>query len=139
MSWLAIPAIFALITIAAGIVAKRALEKDWSATWPMAMQVGLVGATVISFLTCAIYYYTGLGNVREARAYYENIIEPNIVEESDDCVTVSSVNAAVWQAGDYNVSTYNGWLARSRYWNSIPLIGTTVYDPPADLKYVRVK
>ena len=41
--------------------------------------------------------------------------------------------------GDYNVSTYNGWLAGSRYWNSIPLIGTTVYDPPADLKYVRVK
>ena len=34
---------------------------------------------------------------------------------------------------------FAGWLAWSRYWNSIPLIGTTVYDPPADLKYVRVK
>lgn len=94
---------------------------------------------VFGFGAAGLAYYTSKGNARHAESYYDNLIAPNIVAEYEDYVVVDSDQAALWQAGRSNLSTYNAYLKSRRYWDGVPIIGSLTYAPPEHLKYVRVQ
>lgn len=106
------------------------------------------GVGVIAFCIGAVAFFTlltipldyhidGRNAAMRAEIYYQEVIEPNIVQEYSDYVIVSNVNSALWQMGDYNLTEYNNYLKVKRYWDAIPIIGSVVFPPPEHLKYAR--
>jgi len=136
MEWLAIPGIMLGLTlVAVGITALLSYDDAWTVIMGLAMLMLLLFTTLI----CGTSHYGDRGNVRHAESFYDNIIMPHIVEEYDDYVVVDSAQAAIWQAGDNNLSEYNALLKSRRHWETVPLWSTVTYAPPERLKYVQVR
>lgn len=98
-------------------------------------------ALIISFVTGIVApftYFEGRETSWGLENYYEAVIEPNIIDEDGEWVTVTNFEAAVWQSGDNNIYSYNQQLKSMRYWKKVPVIGTWIYPLPEHLKYVRV-
>ena len=119
------------------IIQKRRRQCSWY-SWDGQM-AGLVIMGIIlliAIMGCPAQYLASRSQVLALEAYYTYVAQPNIVEESAEYVVVDNSDAAIWQAGEMNLSTYNAGLRVLRYWDSIPIAGSTVYPPPAYLKYV---
>ena len=103
--------------------------------------VFLLEAFVLALIACPlIRNVESQSDAITAETYYTNIIEPHIISEFPDYVVVdSSVAPAIWQSGDYNLADYNSYLATMRYWDSVPIIGSVIYPPPSNLKFVKVE
>ena len=101
----------------------------------------LVGVLILSLFICPpIRNLASRSDAIAAEAYYTNIVEPHIVAEFPDYVVVdSSIAPAIWQSGDDNLAVYNSYLATMRYWDSVPIIGSVIYPPPSNLKFVKVE
>ncbi|MDY6957644.1 MAG: hypothetical protein SVK08_00670 [Halobacteriota archaeon] len=84
-------------------------------------------------------YYGGWDEANRWSAYYHNIVEPCVVEEHDDYVVISSIEAAIWQSGERNLSEYNAYIVSNRKWDDLPIIGWAVYRCPDELKLVRIQ
>lgn len=98
------------------------------------------GIAVITLIICPIVWAGYRNAAIEAQSYYENIVDPHIIEEYEDYVIVGTdIAPAIWQAGESNLAIYNGYLKSARYWDSVPIIGSVVYPPPSELKFVRVQ
>ena len=145
MECLLIPLIIMLVMviywgIVEGIINYRRRQVSWY-SWDGQM-AGLVIMGIILLIAivgCPAQYLTCRSQVLELEAYYTYVIQPNIVEENAEYVVVDGFEAAIWQAGEMNLSTYNAGLRVLRYWDSIPIVGSTVYSPPTYLKYVVAK
>lgn len=103
--------------------------------------IGII-AMAIFFLTaiigCPVEYLQSRNKAWQAEEYYNNIAYPSMVQEASGYIVVDNAQAAVWQAGDFNIYGFNSYLRTTRYWDSVPLIGTCVYTPPEYLKYIRI-
>ena len=144
MEWLIIPGI---LLASGGLIILIAWKiEDW---WPMSIadkimgKVGYLGILIgvlfiASTIVCPVHYYSTRTDALKAEAYYQQIALPQMVEEHDNYIVVDSAQAGIWQAGEWNMARYNGYLKSTRYWDSIPIIGTAIYGPPEYLKYVRV-
>jgi len=106
--------------------------------WVCFFGFGIFILWVLSIFACPVNYIKTRNIAWRAEQYYEQIILPNVTEEGFDFVIVSNLEAGIWQAGDSNVFDYNSYVVTTRYWQSIPLIGTAIYDVPQHLKYVRI-
>ena len=136
MFWefLIIPAALAVIAAILFIIVSKTWNKDW---------IGGIGFGV-SILAC-IFLLAGFimqgmtrGEAIEAEAYWATFIEPNIIASEGDTVIVANPQAAIWQAGEWNLPYYNTWLALTRYQDSLPVFGGLIYAPPEYLKFVTV-
>lgn len=101
----------------------------------------LIAALILALMICpTLRNIVSRGDAIVAQSYYTNIVEPHIVAEFDEYVVVDSeIAPAVWQAGDFNLSEYNSYLATNYYWDANPIIGSLVYPAPSELKFVRVQ
>jgi len=106
----------------------------------LALVVAIVGF-VGGFIAAPITNISTDNKLRVKTNYYENFIEPNIIEEHEDYVVISSdtMADAMWQSGGSNLSDYNGYLRSNRYWSGVPFIGWAIPEAPDELKYVRVE
>ena len=135
MEWLIIPGILATIF---------AILLLWSeaTVWHKALSVVLcylAGTLFLGFaISCPNSYYSTRTNALSAEVYYQEILLPHKVGETDTHIVVSSQQAAIWQAGEMNLPKYNSYLKTTRYWDSVPIIGTAIYSPPKYLKYARI-
>jgi len=135
MESLIIPGIILGLAVACFLVSTR----EDSGLFGIAGKV-LVLVFLFSFFLCPLYRQTISRNAElQAQAYYESVIAPNVVEEYDDIVVVAPNLVALWQAGGYNLSAYNAYLQKNRYWDSIPIIGSVIYPAPPTLKLVHVQ
>jgi len=104
-------------------------------------QIVLVVLIFIALIVCPISRnVSSRDDAIIAQSYYTNLVQPHIIEEFGDYVVVSSgVSPAMWQSGAYNLAAYNSYLATARYWNDLPLIGSMIYPPSSELRFVRVQ
>lgn len=133
MESLIIPGILGAITVVCFIFLRNSWDFD-IVPWLLLI------LTICAFICCLTSWTLYRADAIEAEAYYENIVQPHIVQEYDEYVVVGTdIAPAIWQAGESNLATYNGYLKSTRYWDSIPVIGTIIYPPPDKLKFVRVQ
>lgn len=137
MEWLLIPGIILGIMVI-WIVIIKLLQPCVVPVIVEVLTMFMVVVTVLTCITVPLAYLKQRGDVAALLNYYENIIQPNIVDVQNDYVVISNNNAAIWQAGDMNLSSYNSSITQRRYWISVPVIGSAVYSVPVELKFVRV-
>lgn len=132
-----IPAVFLALFIPFLIKAIRNSDYGNVKWFGLSLTFGIL--LTIALIVCPISYYTGRGNAWRAEQYYEHIIQPNVVEETENYVVVSNIEAGIWQAGDTNVFDYNSYLVTIRHWQDVPVVGWIIYPVPEQLKYVRIE
>jgi hypothetical protein len=138
--WWLIPAILTLISIVLIILSvKYEWMDDVEYTWAEGVTIFVSIICVISFIIFPISYYDNRNMVWENETYYNQIVNPNIIDIGTDYVVVSNTNAGIWQAGESNVSDYNKWLIVQRYWQDTLWGKLVYYRISDDCKYVRVK
>ena len=137
MEWLLIPGIgLALSVIVVGI-AICACGGDF---FPATMAAVVMGFCLLfALIIPCVEYYESKGESLKALNFYHQFVMPNVTAEGDDWVEISNPEAAWWQAGDYSLSGYNAWLTSTRYTDTWFILGSAVYTPPEELKFVRVK
>lgn len=107
---------------------------------PWAMVGLLLGFfALISIIGFPTRYYQNRNDVWRMEAYYDNIIRPNVVAETPTTVTISNLEAGVWQAGDTNLPDYNKDLRIQKYWQATLWGKLSMYPIPATYKFVQVK
>ena len=141
MEWLIIPGIVVgLVVLLFGIGIAIGVKTNWDMdTFFIASIIFSLFAFMVTIVACPITYYSTRTDALRMEAYYEQIITPAIVEEYDDYVVVNSTETAIWQAGEMNLAGYNAYLQSTRYWDGVPVIGSAVFGPPEQLKFVRVQ
>ena len=92
-------------------------------------------ALVVVGISAPCIYYDYRSQALQAEAFYD-MIQNNIVEEGDDYVVVSGIDAGIWQAG--SVTEFNSYLRSVRYWDGIAFIGWFIFPVPDHLKEVRL-
>ena len=136
MESLIIPGLFAVVVLIL-VLAQIKKENGFLEILTFIVITLAIGALIVCPL---IRNLASRGDAIRAQSYYENIIEPHIIEEFEGYVVVDSdIAPAIWQSGDYNLSTYNSYLKSTRYWDSIVILGSMVYPPPKELKFARVQ
>uniref|UniRef100_A0A6H2A0T8 Uncharacterized protein n=1 Tax=viral metagenome TaxID=1070528 RepID=A0A6H2A0T8_9ZZZZ len=98
----------------------------------------LCGFFVLSVIACPGVYIKSRNKAWQVQTYYENIIQPNIVENKGDTVVIKNLEAGIWQAGEFNLYSYNSYIRTTRYWQEIPILSTIIYPVPKELKFVSV-
>jgi hypothetical protein len=101
-------------------------------------KIFFIGFVISSWIVCPVNYYSQVNDNIQLKNYYENIIKPNIISETDEYVVVSNSNAGIWQVGSNNVVSYNSTLASRRYWDDKVIIGSIICRPSDELKYVQI-
>lgn len=134
--WLLIPGIILGVVGLGILLVMRSGGKDSDA----AAVIYVVGACFLLFslIVCPCQYYSLRNEALRAETYYQQIALPHAVAEYEDYIEVLSPEAGLWQAGDMNLPNYNAYLRTTRYWDSVPIIGSVVFGPPEYLKFVRV-
>lgn len=94
---------------------------------------------LMAFIVCPVQYLSSRNEAWKAEQYYENLVLPNVVEETDSYVVVDNIEAGVWQSGEFNLYSYNSYVRVTRHWQDVPIISSIVYPVPEQLKYVKVK
>ncbi len=94
---------------------------------------------LFSAFLCPGNYLITRNDAWRVEQYYESVILPNVVEETDNYVIVSSLEAGVWQAGEFNLYSYNSYVRTTLYWQEVPVIGWHIYPVPEHLKYVKIQ
>lgn len=147
MEWLVIPGIclgLALIALVILLMLESQIldsrhENDLLAFLSVGMIIICTVAGVITLILCPTHYYSTRNSALRAEAYYEYVAKPAMVEEHSEYIVISNPESAIWQAGTLNLSSYNAYLESTRYWDSVPIIGTAVYCPPEYLKFIEVR
>ena len=133
MESLLIPGILVGATVLCWRILRHSYDWDWLYIIVGVLMVG-------SLFCCPVIWASSKNAAIEAQSYYANIVQPHVIEEHQDYVIVGTeIAPAIWQAGASNLPEYNAYLRSTRYWDSIPIIGSVVYPPPKELKYVRVQ
>lgn len=137
MEWLLIPGILAALTLVYFLCwLNQPRYNGHGEFWSMmAVVSGFI--LVIMLVVSPVVYYTSQNDAIKAQAYYDTVIEPNIIEVGNGTVVVTGIGPAMWQAG--SVVDYNGYLRSNRHWNTVPILGRFVYGAPAELPYVEVR
>lgn len=138
MIWIVLPAIATGLCLLWGIwwVAK---EYDICFNeWIMAPTFILAILFLLCWIGCPVTYFDGRSTAWRMEEYYDNVITPHVVAETEQSVTVVSLEAGVWQAGASNLVDYNGYLRSNRYWSKNWLGHLFTYPVPDRLKYVKV-
>lgn len=94
-----------------------------------------VGLVVVLILM-PVQYYMHRENCCDLSLYYDQFIEPNIIEIGDDYVVIENLEEGMF--ADWNIKSYNENLRSNRYWNSVPMVGWSWVEPDEHLKYVRI-
>jgi len=134
MDWLLIPGILGIVLILTAIYKWRDVENGFVSV----VIVILIICIFLAFIICPVNYYKTKTDSIEAEAYWDTFISPNIIEETDEYITIKNINAGIWQSGGYNLASFNQYLKSTRYWDSMPVLGTCVYPPKNHLKLVKV-
>lgn len=143
MEWLLYPAVLSVLAILFGIWACRIPDKNWEqigsfkiVVWTVFLVIGLLA--ICSWVLFPAGFYDTKNSTKIFEAYYDNLIQPNVVEETESYVVVDSIQTAFWQSGKTNVTAYNNFLTVNRYWDSHPIAGRGIYPVPDRLKLVRI-
>lgn len=132
MEWL-----YIILLVVFSTVLLTAIFLRFERTEGLAAVICVVGI-IASFLTICLSpasYYSTRNDAIKFQAYYD-MVQGCVVEEHDDYVVVTGLDAAMWQAG--SVSDYNSYVRSIRYWDSIPVIQWCVYSVSDELKEIRL-
>ncbi len=137
MEWLIVTGIVGGVGVGLAVLAWWLFEYNDGAAFALSCVAIII--VVLALVIPPACYYSFRESNRQLEVYYENFVEPNIVEEYDDYVVISNDSAGLWQAGSYTLAKYTTELRSLRYWDDIPFIGW--HRPPVDdkLKYVHVQ
>ena len=78
-------------------------------------------------------------DVQQLNVYWEQSIEPYIVEEYEDYVVITCPEAGLWQAGSHTLANYNEDLRENRRWATHPIFNPVFNNAPSYLKYARIE
>lgn len=133
MSWLLIPG----LCIGLGLIVYL-LSHFYDYEWTGFVLLPLFIIFIVSIIICPVKYYDGLNDSIKAESYYEYVIEPNIIKHENNYVVVDNNISSIWQSGGYNLVSYNSYLSNNRYWRKVPILGSTIYPAPDNLKLVKL-
>jgi hypothetical protein len=136
MEWIIVPIIVTILVIIWGIIDLTIRKED--AIDCIGLWIGGTVLLLFSWGICGGSYFDGYQNEYKMMNYYENVVIPNAVSEDATTITVTGLDAGMWQAGDISLSSYNEYLVSNRLWDSKPIIKWWVRALPEELKYIRV-
>ena len=112
---------------------------DWKSVFTRSFG-SLIVAVVIGLIILALAscWWASHDNNMAMSTYWENFVEPYIVEDNGNHVVITCPEAGLWQAGDMTLSKYNESLRDRHRWNDHPLWGPLNEEPPDHLKYVSI-
>ncbi len=135
--WWIVPVALTCLAVGMAVWAGGARYSVKDVVGPISAILGIVA--IICWIFAPVQYFGDRSVSWAVAEYYEAVILPNIVEETEDFVVVSNLEAGIWQAGDHNIYDYNAYLKTNRYWQDVAIIQTWVYPAPEHLKYVRIQ
>ncbi|KKL76986.1 hypothetical protein LCGC14_2039410 [marine sediment metagenome] len=140
--WWIVPVALTVVALGFMLLARWREGAGDPIDWGPAHLVPCISLCVVAFvmwIAAPMSWFETRDAAWGATEYYESVIFPNMVEEGDDYVVVSNLEAGVWQSGDYNLYGYNKYLRRFRHAQETPIAQTWVYPVPEHLKYVRIE